>query len=84
MEATVIIAFVHLVTKGKSQVEKQKDFWAVIIHSKSLKKMNSYPSNLIQPKTSPIVPNMKEKISKFYFGSLKPWKQTVHVSVSNY
>ena len=46
--------------------------------------MNSYPSNLIQPKTSPIVPNMKEKISKFYFGSLKPWKQIVHISVSNY
>lgn len=71
MEAPVIIAFVHLVTKGKSQVEKT-GFLGSYYSFKELKKMNSYPSNLIQPKTSLIVPNMKEKISKFYFGSFKP------------
>ena len=46
--------------------------------------MNSYPSNLTQPKMSLIIPNTKEKISKFYFESLEPWKQIVHISVSNY
>lgn len=47
MKAPVIIAFVHLVTKGKSQVKKKKDFWAIIYSFKELKEMNSYPSNLI-------------------------------------
>lgn len=84
MEAPVIIGFVHLVTKGKSQVEKQKDFWAVIIHSKSLKKWTLILPIWPNQKMSLIIPNTKEKISKFYFESLKPWKQIVHISVSNY
>lgn len=87
MKAPVIIAFVHLVTKGKSQVKKKKDFWAIIYSFKELKEMNSYPSNLIKPKTSPIVPNIKD--AKDYQVLL--WKsqalktsQMVHISVSNH
>lgn len=62
MEATVIIAFVHLVTKGKSQVEKQKDFWAVI-HSKSFKKNELLSFQSDPTKNVSIVPNMKERLT---------------------
>lgn len=58
--------------KRKASSGKTEGFLGSHYSFKELKEMNSYPSNLIQPKTSPIIPNMKEKISKFYFGSLKP------------
>lgn len=58
--------------KRKVLSGKTERFLGSYYSFKELEEMNSYPSNLIQPKTSPIVPNMKEKISKFYFGSLKP------------
>lgn len=65
MEATVIIAFVHLVTKESLKWRKTEGFLGSYYSFKELKKMNSYPSNHSQPKTSAIVPNMKERLASF-------------------
>lgn len=58
--------------KRKVSSGKTEGFLSSHYSFKELKEMNSYPSNLIQPKMSLIIPNTKEKISKFYFESLEP------------